>query len=87
MNRSIGEFDSRICSMDEGFRCTLMALQRAIANVKNQLNGVYVILDFKGFGLHQIGQYSPTFMKKFSSLVQVNLYSVQLKYAKGFALI
>lgn len=67
--------------MEEGFRCTLMALQRAISNEKNQLNGVDIILDFKGFGFHQISQYSPTFMKKFSSLIQVNTYQVQLKFA------
>ena len=76
----VGQWDIRVCNLDDAFRLFVYCLQRAIAEMETQINGVVLIMDFKDFTLHQAKHVTLAFLKKFASLIQVlsnncNLFS------------
>ena len=67
----VGQWDIRVCNLDDALRLFVYCLQRAIAEIETQINGVVLIMDFKDFTLHQAKHVTLAFLKKFASLIQV----------------
>ena len=69
--RFSGNWDTRICSLENIFRTVVFCFQRLVAEIETQTNGIVVILDFKDFTLHKVRQFTPQLIKTMVDTVQV----------------
>lgn len=66
-----GDWDYNVISLDDMYSAFVLCFQMVVADVDNQVRGVVLILDFKGFSLDQVKQFTPSFVKKLADLIQV----------------
>ena len=58
-------------TLDDIFRCNLFSLQQLASDPEIHRNGIDIIVDFQGHGLHHVRQLTPSYAKKFASLFVV----------------
>lgn len=66
-----GDWDFRAVTLDDFYRAFVLCFQMVVDEVENQSRGVVLVLDFKGFNLEQVKQFTPSFVKKLADLIQV----------------
>lgn len=55
------------------FQLFYIMAQAAVVEPATQVNGVVVILDFKGLGMRQVAELTPTFALRLLSFIQVSI--------------
>jgi hypothetical protein len=69
--RFLGNWDTRICTLEDIFRTVVFCFQRMVSEIETQTNGIVVVLDFKNFTLHKVRQFTPPLIKTMVDTVQV----------------
>lgn len=70
-SRLKGDWDYIACNLDTSFNSFVKSLQVLITCPENQIEGIVLIVDLKGFPLNHIKQITPSFLKNFADLIQV----------------
>jgi len=63
-----GRWNPSEITLDDIFRCNLYCLETLACDPYTQRNGIIIIVDFEGHGLHHVRQLTPSYAKKFASL-------------------
>lgn len=70
----IAKWNTKIVSLTDMFRATIVALEIAMLEPKTQVGGVHVILSFDGLSLSHIAQFTPSIAKTILDWVQVTFF-------------
>ncbi|KAL3200634.1 hypothetical protein MRX96_012916 [Rhipicephalus microplus] len=71
-------WNSRMCSLIDYFRVSLVQVEWLLFQQDVQIRGVVFVLDFKGLSVYHITQYTPYFMSKLLYLMQ-DCYPIRVK--------
>ncbi|KAL1430459.1 hypothetical protein MTO96_014904 [Rhipicephalus appendiculatus] len=74
----LGAWNSRMCSLIDYFRVSLVQVEWLLFQQDVQIRGVVFVLDFKGLSVYHITQYTPYFMSKLLYLMQ-DCYPIRVK--------
>lgn len=66
-----GRWDPATQTLDDVFRALVIQLDHAIKDVRNQINGIVLLADFKDVSLYQAAHITPTYVRLVTALVQV----------------
>ncbi|XP_075543385.1 alpha-tocopherol transfer protein-like isoform X2 [Dermacentor variabilis] len=74
----LGAWNSRMCSLNDYFRVSLVQVEWLLFQQDVQIRGVVFVLDFKGLSVYHITQYTPYFISKLLYLMQ-DCYPIRVK--------
>lgn len=67
----LAHWESETCSLEEVFRGIVFCFQLMTSEEDTQRRGIVVIIDMKDFGLRQVRNVTPSFLKKLADLANV----------------
>lgn len=70
-----GAWNADICSLTEKFRVAAIIYHYMLQQEDAQIRGIVVVLNMSGFGPYHLMYYTPRYLKKLISIMQVNFYS------------
>jgi len=65
-----GQWNPKISTSDDVFRCNVFCLQRLASDSETQIKGIVSIVDLKNLGIHHVRHVTPSYAKKIASLIQ-----------------
>lgn len=68
----LDKWNTKLISLSDVFRATIVGVEIAMLEPKTQVGGVHVILNFSGLSLSHIGQFTPMVAKLILDWVQVD---------------